>query len=66
MLKSAKETAKAYGFSVSHIRKLICQGRLIAVKIGNFYGIDINNPKNLKGLKRRRKLNKDDYNGSNK
>lgn len=66
MLKTPKEIAKEHGFSVSHIRKLICQGRIKAKKIGQFYAID---PKSVKGLERRRKQNhlkKDDDNGSNK
>lgn len=67
MLKTPKEIAKEYGFSVSHIRKLICQGRLEAEKLGDFYGLDLTHPKNVEGLKRRRKPNhvkKDDNNGS--
>lgn len=64
MLKTPKEIAEEYGFSVSHIRKLICQGRIKAEKLGQFYAID---PESVKGLKRRRRPNhvkKDDNNGS--
>ena len=66
MLKTPKQIADEYGFSVSHIRKLICQGRISAEKLGRFYAID---PENIKGLVRRRKPNhqkKDDDNGSHK
>ncbi len=64
MLKTPKEIAKEYGFSVSHIRKLICQGRIKAEKLGQFYAID---PQSIKDLKRRRQPNvKKDLNyGSN-
>ena len=63
MLKTPKEIAKEYGFSVSYIRKLICQGRIKAEKIGQFYAID---PLSIKDLKRRRQPNvkKDLNNGS--
>lgn len=64
MLKTPKEIAEKYGFSVSHIRKLICQGRIKAEKLGQFYAI---NPNTIKGLKRKRQPNvkKDLSNGSN-
>jgi FAD synthase len=64
MLKTPKEIAIEYGFSVSHIRKLICQGHIKAEKLGQFYAID---PESVKGLKRKRQPNiakKDLSNGS--
>lgn len=66
MLKTPKEIAELYGFSVSHIRKLIGQGRIKAEKIGRFYAI---NPATVEHLQRRRQPNhvkKDDDNGSDK
>lgn len=69
MLKTPKQIADDYGFSVSHIRKLINQGRLKFEMLGNFYGIDPTLPENVEGLKRRRKPNhvkKDDNYGSDK
>jgi len=54
MLKTPKEIAEEYGFSVSHIRKLICQGRIKAEKLGRFYAID---PNNVRQLERRRSPN---------
>jgi len=65
MLKTPKEIAAEYGFSTSHIRKLICQGRIKAEKIGRFYAI---NPDKMKDIQRRRQPNnvkKDLSNGSN-
>lgn len=60
-LKTPKEVAEEYGFSVSHIRKLISQGTIPAEKLGRCYAI---NPDNIKDLRRRRKLTKDDDNGT--
>lgn len=50
-MKTPKEIAKEYGFSESHIRKLICLGQIEAEKIGRFYVID---PAKVKNLKRKR------------
>lgn len=64
MLKTPKEIAEEYGFSVSHIRKLIGQGRIKAEKVGRFYAI---NPAEVEHLERRRQPNhikKDDNYGS--
>lgn len=66
MLKTPKQIAKEYGFSESHIRKLIHQGRIKAEKVGRHYVINSNCSL---GIKRRRKLNrtiKDENHGSHK
>lgn len=66
MLKTPKQIAEEYGFSASHIRKLINQGRIKAERVGKFYAI---NPDAMLDLKRRRKpnrFNKEDDNGSHK
>jgi len=54
MLLSPKELAEKLGFSVSQVRRLICQGVIKAEKVGSYYAID---PKKVPNLKRRRSLN---------
>lgn len=45
------EAAELLGFSPDHIRRLICQGRIKAIKLGNNWLIK---PHDLKGIERRR------------
>jgi len=54
MLLSPKEVAEILGFSVSQVRRLICQGLIKAEKVGSYYAID---PRKIPNLKRRRSLN---------
>ena len=65
MLKTPRQIAEEYGFSVSHIRKLINKGRIKAEKVGKCYAID---PNEIDYIHRRRRpnTNKDDEHGSNK
>ncbi len=58
MLKTTKDIAEEYGFSVSHIRKLIRQGKIEVQKLGRFYVIDTDK---VKDLKRRRKPSQPKY-----
>lgn len=52
MIIGTKDAAKIAGFSQSHIRRLIRQGKLKATKLGHDYMID---DKHIKTIKRRRR-----------
>ena len=54
------QVAEQLGFSADHIRRLICQGKIKATKLGNNWLIK---PADLKGIGRQRKVKEAD-NGS--
>lgn len=66
MLKTPKEIAQQYGFSVSYIRRMINKGLIKAEKVGKCYAINTDNLHSVKRRRKPKKTDKDSSDGSNK